>query len=145
MYVNWALHNPALYPIHINYKETFTVVLAAHCWAPLWSGYRVVIKCNSQVAAAILNKGSSHCPLIIAWTCFLFWLKEYFSFSLFIDHIPGSTNTSADSISRLDDVHHWPEFQAWLSQSPTSQDLKSHMSPLSLALLRSKGCASFGP
>ena len=24
MYVNWALDHPALYPLHINYKETFT-------------------------------------------------------------------------------------------------------------------------
>ncbi|PFX19998.1 hypothetical protein AWC38_SpisGene15571 [Stylophora pistillata] len=75
MYVNWALDNPALYPLHINYKETFTIVLAAHRWAPLWSGYRVVIKFDSQVAAAILNKGSSRCPLIMAWIRSLFWLQ----------------------------------------------------------------------
>ena len=139
MYINWALDNPALYPLHINYKETFTIILAAHRWAPFWSGYRVVVKSDSQVAAAILNKGTSRCPLIMAWIRYLFWLKEYFSFSLSIEHIPGSINTLADSISRLDDVRHWPEFQAWLSKSPSSQDLKSHMSPLSLALLRSKG------
>lgn len=75
----------------------------------------------------------------MAWIRYLFWLKEYFSFSLSIEHIPGSINTLADSVLRLDDVRHWPEFQAWLSKSSTSQDLKSHMSPLSLALLRSKG------
>ena len=140
MYVNWALDHPALYPLHINYyKETFAIVLAVWRWAPFWSGYRVVVKSDSQVAAALLNKGSSRCPVIMAWIRSLFWLKEYFSFSLFVEHIPGSINTLADSISRLDDVRHWPAFQAWLSKSSTSRDLKLHMSSLSLALLRSKG------
>ena len=139
MYVNWALDHPALYPLHINYKETFAIVLAVWRWAPLWSGYRVVVKSDSQVAAALLNKGSSRCPVIMAWIRSLFWLKEYFSFSLFVEHIPGSINTLADSISRLDDVRHWPAFQAWLSKSSKPRDLKPHMSSLSLALLRSKG------
>ena len=139
MYVNWALDHPALYPLHINYKETFTIVLAACRWAPFWSGYRVIVKSDSQVAAAILNKGSSRCPMIMAWIRYLFWLKEYFSFSLFVEHIPGSINILADSVSRLDDVRHWPEFQAWLSKSPALRDFKPHMSALSLALLRSKG------
>ena len=138
MYVNWALNNPALYPLYINYKETFTIVLAAGHWAPFWSGYFLVVKSDSQVATAILNKGSSCCPMMMTWIRYLLWLKEYFSFSLFVEHIPGSINTLADNVSRLDEARHWPEFQAWLSKSPTSRDLKSHMSA-SLALLRSKG------
>ena len=38
----------------------------------------------------------------MAWIRSLFWLKEYFSFSLFVEHIPGSINTLADSILRLE-------------------------------------------
>ena len=90
MYVNWALDHPALYPLHINYKETFTIVLAVCRWAPFWSGYRVIVKSDSQVATDILNKGSSCCPMIMAWIGYLFWLKKYFSFSVFVEHIPGS-------------------------------------------------------
>ena len=142
MYVNWALDYPALRPLHINYKETFAIVLAAHRWAPCWSGYRVVVKSDSQVAAAILNKGSTSCPVIMDWIRSLFWLKEYYNFSLSIKHIPGVANTLADSVSRLDNVHHWPKFQAWLSKSSVSYNLESHMSSLSLALLRSKGSAA---
>ena len=116
MYANWALDYPSLYSLHINYKETFTTVLAAHRWAPFWSGHRVIIKTDSQVAAAILNKGSTCCPVIMEWIRSLFWLKEYCIFSLLVKHIPGTTNTL-----------------------PGSNDFESHMSPLSLALLRSKG------
>ena len=76
MYFNWALDNPALYPLNINYKETFTIVLAACRWAPFWSGYRVVVKSDSQVAAAILNEGSSRCPMIMAWIRYRFGLRN---------------------------------------------------------------------
>jgi len=106
MYVNWALDYPSLCSLHINYKETFTIVLAAHRWAPCWSGHRIVVKIDSQVAVAILNKGTTCCPVIMDWIRSLFWLKEYYNFSLFIKHIPGSINTLADSVSRLDDVKH---------------------------------------
>ena len=75
------------------------------------------------------------------WIRSLFWFKKYYNFSLLVKHIPGSINTLADSVSRLDDVKHWPTFLAWLSKSSGSHDFESHMSPLSLALLRSKGPA----
>ena len=139
MYVNWALDNSTLYHLHINFKETFTFVLATCRWAPFWSGYRVVVKSDSQEAAAILNKVSFRCPMIMAWIRHLFWLEEYFNFSFFVGHIPESINTLAESVSRLDDVRHWKEFQAWLCKSSKSRDLKPHMSALFLALLRSKG------
>ena len=108
-----------LYSLHTNYKETFTIVLAAHHWTPFWSGHRVIIKTDSQVAAAILNKGSTCCPVIIDWIRSLFWLKEYCNFSLLVKHILGTTTTL-----------------------PGSNDFESYMSPLSLALLRSKGSAA---
>ena len=101
MYVNWALDYPALCSLHINSKETFTIVLAAHHWAPFWSGYQVVIKSDSQVAVAILNKGSTCCPVMMDWLCSLFWLKEDYNFSLLVKHIPGTTKTLADSVSPL--------------------------------------------
>ena len=127
--------------LHINYRETFTIVLAAHCWAPFWSGHRVIVKTDSQVTAAVLNKGSTCCPVIMDWIRSLSWLMDYYNFSLFVKHIPGTTSTLADSISCLDDVHHWPTFQAGLSKSSGSNEFESHMSRLSLPLLRSKGSA----
>ena len=77
MYASWASDYLSLYFLHINYKETFTTVLGAQRWAPFWSGHRVIIKTDSQVAAAILNKGSTCCPVIMDWIRSLFWLKEY--------------------------------------------------------------------
>ena len=120
MQANWALDYPSLYCLHIIQKETFTTVLAAHRWAPFQSGHRVIIKTDSQVDAAILNKESTCCPVIMDWIRSLFWLiKEYCNFSLLVKHIPGATNIL-----------------------PGSNDFESYMSPLSLALPRSKGLAA---
>lgn len=69
------------------YKETFPIVLVPHHWAPLWSGLKLFVKTDSQAAAAILNKGSNFCPVIMSWIHSLFWLKKYENFSLFIRHI----------------------------------------------------------
>ena len=93
MYANWVLNYLSLYSLHINYKETFTTVLGAHRWTPFWSGHRVIIKTDSQVAVVILNKSSTCCPVIMDWIRSLFWLKEYCNFSLLVKHIPGTTNT----------------------------------------------------
>ena len=108
----WITH---LFTLSISIRKTFTTVLAAHRWALFWSGHRVIINTDSQVAAAILNKGPTCCPVIMDWIRSLFWLKGYCNFSLLVKHIPGTTNTL-----------------------PGSNDFESYMSPLSLALLRSK-------
>ena len=62
----------------------FTIVLAPPHWAPLWSGLKVFVKTDSPVAAAILNKGSNGCLVIMGWIHSLFWLKKYYNFSMFI-------------------------------------------------------------
>ena len=139
LYVNWALDFPNIYPLHINYKETFMVLQATKRWAPFWSGQRVVVKSDSEVAAAIVNKGTTPCPIMMDWLRELFWLSEYYAIQLTVEHIPGSANIIADSISRLDETCHQHALHAWLSRSSSSpEDLLSHMSPLSLAFLRSR-------
>lgn len=137
LYVNWTLDFPDIYSLHINYKETFMILQAVKRWAPSWSGQRVFIKTDSEVAATIVNKGTTPCPIIMDWLRELFWLLEFHAIRLTVEHIPGSSNVIADSISRLDDKCHQDTLRAWLSQSSSStKDLLSHMSPLSLAILR---------
>ena len=143
--VSWALDFPDLFSLHINYKEAFMILQAAKRWAPYWSGQRIIITSDSEVAAAIVNKGTTPCPIIMEWLWELFWLSEYYGFHLTVDHIPGSLNVIADSISRLDEKCHQDTLRAWLSQSSSSTlDLSSHMSPLSLAFLRPRGSVEIG-
>lgn len=145
LYVNWALDFPDVCSLHINYKEAFMILQAAKRWAPYWSRQRIILKSDSEVAAAIVNKGTTPCPIIMEWLRELFWLSEYYDFHLIVDHIPGSLNVIADSISRLDETCHQDTLRAWLSQSSSSTiDLASHMSPLSLAFFRPRGSVEIG-
>lgn len=73
---------------------------------PLWSGHRVSVKSDSEVATTIVNKGSTPCPLIIDWLRELFLILEYQAIHLTVDHSPGSSNVIPDSISRLDEKCH---------------------------------------
>ena len=91
------------------------VLQATKRWAPFWSGQRVVVKSDSEVAAAIVNKGTTPCPIMMDWLWELFWLSEYYAIHLTVEHIPGSANVIADSISRLDEICHRHALCAWLS------------------------------
>ena len=143
LYVNWALDFPNICPLHINYKETFMVLQATKRWAPFWWGQRVVVKSDSEVAVAIVNKGTTPCPIMMDWLRELFWLSEYYAIHLTVEHIPGSANVIADSISRLDETCHRHALHAWLSRcSSSTEDLLSHISPLSL--LRSRWSVEIG-
>jgi len=106
LYVNWALDFPDLFSLHINYKEAFMILQAAKRWAPYWSGQRILIKSDSEVAVPLVNKGTTPCPIIMDWLRELFWLSEFHGFHMIVDHIPGSHNVIADSISRLDETCH---------------------------------------
>ena len=139
LYVNWALDFPNMCPLHINYKETFMVLQATKRWAPFWSGQKVVVKSDSEVAAAVVNKGTTPCPIMMDWLRELFWLSEYHAIQLTVQHIPGTANVVADSISRLDETCHRHALNAWFSRSSSStEDFLSHLSPLSFAFLRSR-------
>ena len=106
-------------------------------WAPSWSGQRVVVKSDSEVAAPIVNKGTTPCPIMMDWLRELFWLSEYYAIQLTVEHIPGSANVIADSISRLDETCHRHTLHAGFHGPLPLLKTCCLTSPLLLAFLRS--------
>jgi hypothetical protein len=102
-YVNWALDLPQAEGMHINYKETIAIVLAAFRWAPQWANSYVTLYTDNVTAKSIINKGSSKNPLVMPYIRELFWLSAIYNFHLRVEYIPGSCNVVADAISRLHD------------------------------------------
>ena len=78
---------PSLSSLHINYKEALCIVLSASQWAHLWQN-KVVVFCDNTSAVAMLNKGSTHSPLMMTYLRHLFWLSAMFNFRLKAVHIP---------------------------------------------------------
>ena len=101
VYTNWSADIPPISAHHINIKELAAVYAAAYRWAPLWTNRRVVVRTDSEVVMAIINKGTSTnsvCTTILKEMCFL---SLQYNFSLFAVHIAGHENIIADSISRF--------------------------------------------
>ena len=134
---------PPLAPLHINYKEAFAICLAARCRAPQWANHRVIIECDNQPAVAMINKGSTKNPVVMAWLWDLFWLSAVYNFRIQAVYVPGKYNILADSISRLHEyvalVHFYnilcSSFPAvWVNGMPLTQ----HMSLTSCLFLHSR-------
>jgi len=100
-YTNWKTDMPEVCDMHINIKETLSIVLAACRWCAVWKNKRVIIKTDNKTARAFINKGSCKIPFVMTWLRHFWWLKATFNFSVRAVYIPGHENVVADAISRL--------------------------------------------
>jgi hypothetical protein len=49
----------------IAWRELFAVVMACRIWGALLRGRRILIYCDNQSVVAIVNSGTSKCPLVM--------------------------------------------------------------------------------
>ena len=83
LYYNFTAESRALVDLHINYKETLAVVMAAECWGPAWSNKHVIVSCDNQAAVAVINKGSTGNSLVMHFLRRLFWILALYGRHLF--------------------------------------------------------------
>ena len=74
-YVHFVSALPIAKDLHINYKETLAIVMAAERWGPAWNNKRVIIDCDNQPAVSIINKGSTHNSIVMSFLRRWFWLS----------------------------------------------------------------------
>lgn len=136
------MDRPDLAPTHINVKELAAISMAAHRWGYKWRGQRVVVYTDSEVAMAIVNKGSTPNKACTELLKGLSLLALRFDFSLTAVHIPGVSNTMADAISRLDENGAIDNFLIELKKYyqlnriiPPVYNVMNHMSYKSLSTL----------
>ena len=85
----------------ITFLELFPIVLALHLWGHLLANKRIVFHTDNMALVFILNKFSSKDPTVmklvrpLALVC----LKDNIMFTA--EHIPGTENILADTLSRL--------------------------------------------
>ena len=99
-YLPWEAWGEAN-PLHINFKEVLALEPAARIWAPIWRDKKVYVHSDNQAAVAILNKGSSKNPVVMASLRRLYMLSAMYNFRLSAVYYPGSRNQIADAASRL--------------------------------------------
>ena len=83
-------------------KELVPIVCAAAVWGPTWAGLHVLCYCDNMSVVHALNKGSSREPsgVVMHLLRTLTFFSAIFGFVLRAEHVAGSDNGSADSISR---------------------------------------------
>ena len=62
--------------------EIYPVVVACHLWGQSWRRKRIAVKCDNQAVVSIINKGRSHCPLIMTFMTRITWLSVCHNFIL---------------------------------------------------------------
>lgn len=91
---------PAWQHIHINTKEFFPILLAAHTWGHLWSGHDIKFLCDSQTVVHVINKASTRDRNMLNILRALTLLSLEFDFLITAQHLPGIQNSAADYLSR---------------------------------------------
>lgn len=86
---------------HINVLELRAAFLALQLFSPRLRGFHVIVRTDSTVAAAYINRqgGLGSPPLCNMATRLWLWAHPRF-LSLWVVHVPGPLNTAADMLSR---------------------------------------------
>jgi hypothetical protein len=100
-YINWSQDWPQADSLHINYKETLIVVLAAARFGPLWRKKRIIVQTDNTVTVSLINRLTAREPLVLKCVKYLLYLSVMYDFEITAVHIPGKLNYLADALSRL--------------------------------------------
>ena len=88
--------------LDINCLELLTVMVALKLWGRHWSGLRLTVRCDNEVAVTVLNSGRCRNSFVNACLREICFLSATFGFEIRAVHLPGSLNEDADLLSRWD-------------------------------------------
>ncbi|XP_056009466.1 uncharacterized protein LOC130051521 [Ostrea edulis] len=87
--------------LSIAFRELYPIVVAALLWGHSWRKQRIVFSCDNQGTVAIINKGRSKCPKIMALVRRLTLCAANNNFVFKSKYFEGHKNVIADCLSRL--------------------------------------------
>ena len=86
--------------LDINSLELLTIVVACKIWGHKWSGLRIVVQCDSEVSANIINHGRSRSVYLNKCARELLYVAANFEFDIRACHVLRSNNTCADQLNK---------------------------------------------
>ena len=84
----------------ITYQELYAVVIAASTWGFQWQKRRVLFHCDNEAVVAVLRSGTSRSTSVMQLLRCLFFVCAQHNFTLSAQHVAGTANSVADSLSR---------------------------------------------
>ena len=102
--IRWEGETSVLELKHINIKELYAVVTSACTWGSLWTGRRVLFRCdNMSSVLAVSHWKSTNCDTMHLLRV-LHFSAAIHDFEFKIEHIKGVQNIVADAASRQSEV-----------------------------------------
>lgn len=83
------------------FLECYPIVAAASVWGHLWANSSVMFVSDSQDLVDIISKGRAKSARVMSLLRKLVWLAMTHNFHFSCSHIPGTSNTAADALSRF--------------------------------------------
>ena len=92
---------PGYETFSIQWKELFPIYVTCFIWQRQFSGKRLLFHCDNNAVVNIWSADSSRSPEIMSIIRKLFYIAAKNEFTVNVQHIPGTSNLLADSLSRL--------------------------------------------
>ena len=86
--------------LDINCLELLTIVVACKLWGRGWTGQRIIVQCDNEVSANVINYGRSRSQFLNKCARELLYIAAQCEFDIRASHISGATNRAADNLSR---------------------------------------------
>ena len=87
--------------LSIALQELYPIVIACFLWGKQWQRKRVLFHCDNLATVYIINKGLSKSTAIMKLMRRLVLIAATCNFAFCAEHIPGTANIIADSLSRF--------------------------------------------
>ena len=86
--------------LDIVHLEMVNIVMALRLFARLWSGTRILVKCDNEAVVKVLKAGKARDPFLATCARNVWYLSALADIDLQYEHILGRNNTVADLLSR---------------------------------------------
>ena len=85
----------------INWRELFAIVVTCATWGSHWARKRILFHCDNATVVDTWQKRSCRSPTLMVLVRTLYYLAATGNYHVGIAHIPGSSNLTADCLSRF--------------------------------------------
>ena len=144
-YTVWSADYSNIQNYCINYKEAMIATLAVKRWAPSLKDKYVYIYTDNQCTAAIINKCSCRCEVIMQSMREMFWCSVRHNFVIRACYMPGFLQSIPDAISRMHEryglskvctlLNEWHECHTMCGDAFQHYNMLNHMSMQSLCYI----------
>ena len=85
----------------IVHLKMVNIILALRVFRPMWSGRRLLVKCNNDTVVKVLSHGWARDPFLTASARNVWYILADSDIDASFVHVMGKNNKVADLLSRL--------------------------------------------